>query len=161
MARGAQTGIIIDFTLLQKPVCGPTSVAIHPSIHASVYRFMHVAVHSSIHVSSYHPSRVHLGFIRPPETAVRCFGIAVQGPKALRIKAQTSQDERESSFTILQLATTILQPYYNPILQPHTTTSLPCSFVAKCNFHIFNNKNTCILLTRDVEVAFCYKTAEK
>ena len=58
-----QTGIIIDFTLLQKPVCGPISVAIHPSNHASVHRFMHVGVHSSIHVSidpiihsSIHPS---------------------------------------------------------------------------------------------------------
>ena len=53
VAPGAQTGIIIDFTLLQKPVCGPISVAIHPSIHASVHRFMHAAVRSSIHVSIY------------------------------------------------------------------------------------------------------------
>ena len=50
---GAQTGIVIGFTLLQKPVCGPISVAIHPSIHASVHRFMHAAVRSSIHVSIY------------------------------------------------------------------------------------------------------------
>ena len=32
VALGAQTDIIIDFTLLQKPVCGPISVVIHPSI---------------------------------------------------------------------------------------------------------------------------------
>ena len=37
LAPGAQTGIIIDFTLLQKPVCGPISVAIHPSMHASMH----------------------------------------------------------------------------------------------------------------------------
>ena len=55
LAPGAQTGIIIDFTLLQKPICGPISVAIHPSSHASVHRFMHVCLHSSIHVSCYHP----------------------------------------------------------------------------------------------------------
>ena len=53
VALGAQTDIIIDFTLLQKPVCGPISVVIHPSIHASVHPFMHAAVHSSIHVSIY------------------------------------------------------------------------------------------------------------
>ena len=95
------------------------------------------------------------------ETAVRSSGRAVRGFKVLRRKAQTSRDERESRFSILQLATTILQPYYNPILQPHTTTSLPCSFVAKCNCHSFNNKNTYILLTRASKVAFCYKTAKK
>ena len=43
LAPGAQTGIIIDFTLLQKPVCGPISVAIHPSMHAS----MHVSTSQS------------------------------------------------------------------------------------------------------------------
>ena len=62
VALGAQTDIIIDFTLLQKPVCGPVSVVTHPSIHTSVHPFMHAAVHSSIHVSIYpsiHPS-IHL-----------------------------------------------------------------------------------------------------
>ena len=63
VALGAHTDIIIDFTLLQKPVCGATSAVIHPSIHASVHPFMHAAVRSSIHVSicpsihaSIHPS---------------------------------------------------------------------------------------------------------
>ena len=37
VALGDQTDIIIDFTLLQKPVCGPISVAIHPSMHASMH----------------------------------------------------------------------------------------------------------------------------
>ena len=98
---------------------------------------------------------------RLSETAVSSAGRAVRSLKVLRRKAQTSHDERESSFTILQLATTILQPYYNRILQPHTTTPLPCNFVAKCNFHIFNNKNTYILLTRASKLQIYYKTAEK
>ena len=53
--------------------------------------------------------------------------------------------------------TTILQPHTTT----HTTTPLPCSFVTKCNFHIFNNKNTYILSSRTSKLQICYKTAEK
>ena len=72
--------------------------------------------------------------VRVSEIALSSSGRAVQGFKVLCRKVQTSHDERESSFTILQLATTILQPYYNPILQPHTTTPLLCSFVMILQF---------------------------
>ena len=66
--------------------------------------------------------------VRVSEIALSSSGRTVQAFKVLCRKAQTSHDERESSFTILQPLQPYYNhtttPYYNPILQPHFSAVL-------------------------------------